>query len=63
MADILKFRTRQQLANDRAQGRTLCRSGFHRWVLCPETRFDVHQGRLVTVERCERCGAERVTAR
>jgi len=63
MADILKFRTRQQLANERARGRTLCRSGFHRWVVSGETRFDVQQGRLVTLERCERCGEERVTAR
>jgi hypothetical protein len=62
MADILRFRSRQQLANERARGRTLCRSGFHRWEVATDTRFDVRRGRLVTLERCARCGEERVTA-
>jgi len=63
VADILPFKNRQQRANERAEGRTLCRSGFHRWRVSGATRFDVRQGRLVTLERCERCGEERVTAR
>jgi len=63
MAEILRFRNRQQLANERAGGRTLCRSGFHRWVVCGDTHFDVRQGRLVTLERCARCGEARVSAR
>ncbi len=44
------------------KGHTLCRSGHHRWRLESASRFDVKQGRLVTVHRCERCGKTRVKA-
>lgn len=44
-----------------AQGKTLCRSGFHKWAPDSETPFDTRGGRLVTVQRCERCGERRNT--
>lgn len=44
----------------RAEGRTLCDSGFHKWEVLTQTKFDVKRGRLVTTERCTRCGQERV---
>lgn len=44
----------------RAEGRTLCDSGFHKWAVVTERRFDVKRGQLVTAERCTRCGRERV---
>lgn len=43
----------------RAEGKTLCTSGFHKWELLTERRFDVKQGNLVSTERCKRCGVER----
>jgi hypothetical protein len=43
----------------RAEGKTLCTSGFHKWELLCGRRFDVKQGRLVSTERCKRCGIER----
>jgi len=43
----------------RADRKVLCDSGFHKWQPLAERRFDVHQGKLVTVERCNRCGAQR----
>lgn len=43
----------------RAEGKTLCASGFHKWEVLVARAFDVKQGRLVTTERCRRCGAER----
>jgi len=54
MGDVIKFRrpTRRTRDNDRA----LCTSSFHKWKALPERRFDVKKGKLVTVERCERCG-------
>jgi hypothetical protein len=57
MGDVIKF----QRPPPRAQrdGRTLCNSGFHKWKPMAERRFDVKQGKLVTVERCERCGKTR----
>jgi hypothetical protein len=43
----------------RAEGKTLCHSGFHQWESKP-ARFDVKQGKLITPERCTRCGSQRV---
>ena len=31
----------------------------HKWKLVTGKRFDVKQGKLMTVERCKRCGEER----
>lgn len=56
MGDVLPFRRR------RAKPLGLCQYGKHSWSVKSEQRFDVKQGRLVTVYRCERCGYERVTA-
>jgi hypothetical protein len=55
MADILPFR--RPKAAEKHQGKTLCRSGFHKLQVDQAQVFDVKQGRLVTVHRCARCGA------
>jgi hypothetical protein len=60
MADILPFK--RPKAAQKHRGNTLCRHGFHKWRLETARRFDVKQGRLVTLYRCCRCGAERVQA-
>lgn len=46
----------------KAAGVTLCRRGFHRWVIDKTPQFDVKLGRLVTRRVCERCGEARVAA-
>ena len=60
MADILTFKKKKP--SDRHKGKTLCRSGFHKWQVVQEKQFDVRQGRLVTIYRCKRCGKQKVTA-
>jgi hypothetical protein len=60
MADIIKFRKRKP--SEKHRGKTLCRSGFHQWQTLNEKRFDVKQGKLVTVQRCRRCGKQKITA-
>ena len=60
MADILPFK-RPRVA-ERNRGGSLCRSNHHKWETLKERRFDVKRGRLVTVERCTRCGATRIRA-
>lgn len=47
----------------RAEGRTFCDSGFHKWKVVTAKRFDVKRGELVTAEKCERCGKERARGR
>jgi hypothetical protein len=60
MGDIVSLRNRaQQKRRAKAGGITLCRSGFHRWIVERKTPFDVKTGRLVTHYRCSRCQATR----
>ena len=60
MGDIVKFR-RPTLAETH-KGKTLCKSGFHKWEIQKERPFDVARGRLVTLYRCTRCGISRTEA-
>jgi hypothetical protein len=57
MGKIVKFRKPDLKA--KAEGKTLCKRGFHRWAVVTERVFDVKQGKLVTLSRCERCGKTR----
>jgi len=57
-ADILPFKKKAS-----ARGNTLCREGFHKWVVDKQTLFDVKQGRLVTSYVCKRCGKVKNEAR
>ena len=60
MADIILFR--KPKAAEKAQGKTLCKRGFHKWIVAKDKRFDTQQGRLVTSYSCERCGVVKNTA-
>jgi len=33
----------------------MCRNGHHHWVVDVSKKFDVKQGKLVTVYRCPHC--------
>ena len=50
----------RQVKRQRATGQVLCTSGFHKWQVLTQARFDVREGKLLTPERCKRCGKERV---
>lgn len=56
MSNVINLRKVKQ---KRAEGKTLCGSGFHKWQVSSERRFDVNEGKLVTLERCLRCKQER----
>ncbi|MHB8534284.1 MAG: hypothetical protein ACYDBW_02425 [Sulfuricaulis sp.] len=57
MGDVVKFK--KPSLQKKGEGTTLCRSGFHRWKVVTEKKFDVKQGKLVTLLQCERCGKQR----
>ena len=42
---------RRNRLQDKARAVTMCQSGFHKWKVLPERRFDVREGKLVTTER------------
>jgi len=57
------IRLKRPSARKKAEGKTLCKSGFHKWRVATERQFDVKQGRLVTLLRCERCGEQKTELR
>lgn len=54
MGDVIPFRPAPK--KKKGEGKTLCKSGFHKWAIDQAKQFDVKQGRLVTIKRCVRCG-------
>ncbi len=60
MGEVLQFKRRS--LKDKHKGNTLCLRGFHKWVVVNEKKFDVKEGKLVTVYRCERCLKTKSTA-
>ena len=56
MGQIIKFK--KPSLREKAEGKTLCKSGFHKWKVVTARKFDVKQGKLVTLLHCQRCGKE-----
>lgn len=54
VGEVLPFK--KPKLSERFKGRSLCKSGFHKWVIVQDQRFDVKQGKLVTLSQCRRCG-------
>ena len=52
MGNVVQFK-KPSLKN-KHKGRTLCKSGFHKWEII-ETPFDVKKGKMLTRYRCSRC--------
>jgi hypothetical protein len=61
MGEVIKFK--RPSPAEKHKGKTLCKSGFHRWEIQKEQPFDVKLGRLVTLYRCTRCGATKTEAK
>jgi hypothetical protein len=60
MGDVVTFK--KPKLKDKFKGKSLCREGFHKWLVVTDSRFDVKQGRLVTVYKCSRCGEQKTKA-
>lgn len=61
MGDVVKFK--KIPPGQKHRGKGLCQQAFHKWEIAGETRFDVKQGKLVTLMRCARCGITQMEAR
>ena len=61
MAQIIPFK--KPKLSEKHKGKTLCKSGFHKWEILKEQQFDVKQGKLVTTFQCRRCGQIKNEAR
>ncbi|VAW51367.1 hypothetical protein MNBD_GAMMA05-856 [hydrothermal vent metagenome] len=60
MGDVLIFK--KKTPAEKHKGKSLCRSGFHKWVICTEKKFDVKRGKLITVYQCKRCSKQKIVA-
>ena len=60
MSNVVPFK--RPSVKQKHKGKTLCKNGFHKWQVITNNKFDVKEGKLVTVYRCSRCGKEKVTA-
>lgn len=58
MGDVIRFH--KPTPFEKHKGKTLCRSGFHKWELVKDKQFDVKKGKLVSVFKCVRCGEQKV---
>lgn len=63
MTDVVPFPGAKARRSRKARNKTLCKSGFHKWETDKAGQFDVKQGKLVTRERCARCGITRTVLR
>jgi hypothetical protein len=63
MAEIIPFAPAKKKKHNTPTRSVLCQNGHHRWVVWQNKPFDVKRGKLITIYRCERCGAERSEAR
>jgi len=54
MNTVLQFKKIRP--KDKHRGKTLCKSGFHKWAVVNENPFDVKSGKLISRYRCQRCG-------
>jgi hypothetical protein len=61
MSNVIPFK--RPTLKEKHRGKTLCREGFHKWVVDKTSVFDVKKGALVTRYRCQRCNATRVEAK
>ena len=60
MSNVVPFRKPKPM--EKARGKTMCREGFHKWIIWQDKQFDVKQGKLVTVYVCKRCGERKTVA-
>lgn len=61
MGDILQFK--KPRAKDKYKGRTLCKSGFHKWEVDKKKPFETQQGKLLSRYVCSRCSKVKTEAR
>jgi hypothetical protein len=58
--NVIKFKKKS--LKEKHKGKTLCKSGFHKWQIDQSKQFDVKTGKLITLAVCQRCGARKTEA-
>ena len=58
--DLAKFRRKKR--TEKGRETTMCKRGFHKWTDDERKQFDVKQGKLISRQRCTRCGTTRTSS-
>lgn len=53
MGQVIQLKRKK--LSEKHKENTLCRSGFHKWIIINKQQFDVKKGKLITVYQCNRC--------
>ena len=61
MGEVVPFK--KPKLSEKHKGNTLCKNGFHKWVIEKDKVFDTKQGKLVTSYLCARCSARKNSAK
>jgi len=61
MGDVVRFK--KPKLKEKHKGKTLCRSGFHKWEVDKSKPFAVKEGKLLSVYKCQRCGKIKTEAK
>jgi hypothetical protein len=61
MGDVIGFK--RPKPGEKNKGRTLCKSGFHKWEVDKAKPFDTKAGKLVSRYVCSRCGSTKTESR
>jgi len=61
MGDVVQFK--KISLKQKHKGKTLCKSGFHKWDVVKTNPFQVKTGKLLTEYKCVRCGATKTEKR
>ena len=51
-----KLKSQRKQGSAAAKKHTMCKNNHHKWCVQTAQRFDVKEGRLVTVYQCRHCG-------
>ena len=62
MSNIIKGQFGKAAQLTRIRRSSLCQHGHHRWKVDTSTRFDVKEGKLLTVRTCSKCGKMKTSA-
>lgn len=61
MGEVIRFK--KPRLSEKHKGRSLCKSGFHKWEVDKTKPFDTRAGKLVSRYVCSRCGLTKTESR
>ncbi|MCK5881114.1 MAG: hypothetical protein KAG18_04505, partial [Sinobacterium sp.] len=58
-AKARQLKKRASHVQDTAKKKLMCKNSHHKWRIYTAQRFDVKEGKLLTIYKCEHCGIDK----